>query len=62
MYAPRVRETTTTTGTGNVTLAGAVTGFQSFNAAFGTSGQVSNGEIPASGMTPSNVLLDSMDF
>jgi hypothetical protein len=32
VLADRVRETTTTTGTGTVTLAGAVTGFQSFTA------------------------------
>ena len=30
VIAVRVQETTTTTGTGTVTLAGAVTGFQSF--------------------------------
>lgn len=35
-FADRVRESTTSTGTGNITLAGAVTGFQSFNAAQGT--------------------------
>ena len=32
VVADRVRETTTTTGTGTITLAGAVTGYQSFSA------------------------------
>jgi hypothetical protein len=32
----RVKETTTTTGTGSITLAGAATGYRSFNSAFGT--------------------------
>lgn len=36
IYADRAKETTTTTGTGNLTLAGAVAQFQSLNTAFGT--------------------------
>lgn len=35
-YADRVLETSTTTGTGDFTLAGAVTGYRTFNAAIGT--------------------------
>jgi hypothetical protein len=35
-YADRVLETSTTTGTGDITLAGAVTGYRTFNAAVGT--------------------------
>ena len=34
--ADRTKETTTTVGTGNITLLGAVAQFQSFNTAFGT--------------------------
>ncbi len=36
MVKDRVKETSTTTGTGNVTLDGAATGYQTFNAALGT--------------------------
>lgn len=36
LTADRVKETTITTGTGDLTLAGAVTQFRTFNAAFGT--------------------------
>ena len=36
MLGDRVRETTTTTGTGNLTLAGAATGFVTFDSVFGT--------------------------
>jgi hypothetical protein len=36
VIADRVRETSTTTGTGNFTLAGAVTGYQTFDAALDT--------------------------
>lgn len=36
LTADRVKETSTTTGTGNVTLAGASAGFRTFNDAFGT--------------------------
>lgn len=36
-YADRVKDTTTSTGTGSITVSGAApTGFRSFNSAFGT--------------------------
>ena len=39
-YANRVRETSTTTGTGTLDLAGAVTGYQTFVAGVGTAATV----------------------
>lgn len=64
IYADRVKETTTTTGTGTVTLAGAVSKFQSFAAVgdgnwcyyvieeqAGTGWEVGRGTYTASGTT-----------
>lgn len=38
MYGAKIKETSTTSGTGNLTLLGAVTGFRTFNTVFGTGG------------------------
>jgi len=40
LYADRVQETSTTTGTGTLTLAGAVTGFRTFTSAIATGERV----------------------
>lgn len=62
-YADRVQETSATTGTGTLTLAGAVTGYQAFSAAFvtgqtvyyavtnGTAWEVGRGTYTTSGTT-----------
>lgn len=62
-YADRVQETSTTTGTGTLTLAGAVSGYQSFSSAFangdavyytitdGTNWEVGKGKFTLSGTT-----------
>lgn len=73
MYADRVQETTTTTGTGTVTLAGAVSGYRTFTSAFtdgervryvivlGSEWEVGDGVFTASGttLTRENVYASS---
>ena len=70
VLADRVQETTTTTGTGTVTLAGAVTGYQTFAAvgdgnstyytiAGGTEWEVGIGTYTSSGTTLSRTTVIS---
>lgn len=63
LYQDRVQETSTTTGTGTLTLNGAVVGYQAFSNAFttgqsvyfcvtdGTNWEISNGVYTTSGTT-----------
>ena len=73
LYADRVQETTTTTGTGTITLAGAVSGYRTFTEALangdrvnytialGTEWETGNGVFTASGttLTRENVFSSS---
>ncbi len=73
LYADRVQETSTTTGTGTLTLAGAVTGFRTFASALvtgervryaiflGTEWEVGDGVFTTSGttLTRENVFASS---
>jgi hypothetical protein len=70
-YADRVQETTTTSGTGTLSMAGAVAGFQSFSSAFvtgqtvyygltdGTNWEVGQGTYTTSGDTLSRDVIFS---
>lgn len=71
LYADRVQETTTTTGTGTITLAGAVSGFRTFTSAFttgarvhyviagGTEWEVGEGELATTTTLTRNVIFAS---
>lgn len=71
LYADRVQETTTTTGTGTVTLAGAVSGFRAFQDAFtvgdtvhyviagGTEWEVGEGELASTTTLTRLVIFSS---
>lgn len=70
-FADRVQETTTTTGTGTITLGGAVSGYRSFASIFaggdrvpyeiqlGTEWEIGEGTFSGSTLTRENVLSSS---
>lgn len=70
-FGDRIQETTATTGTGTLTLAGAVTGFRAFSASFedgdrvpyaialGAQWEVGEGIYSAGTLTRENVLSSS---